>query len=161
MVDGMSDAQGRRARAPGVNTDLVEYLIVVVPDLGSLATVARALAELVATAMIRVLDLVVLVRDTDGALAVLELEAVESMAALAKVEGEVGGLLSDHDIELASFALRPGTAGVVLVSEDRWAEPLSVAARGAGGQIIAGERIPSSRIEAALAHGPADDREGV
>ena len=30
-------------------------------------------------------------------------------------------MLSQHDIELASLALRPGTAGIVLVTEDRWA----------------------------------------
>jgi hypothetical protein len=37
------------------------------------------------------------------------------------------------------------------VAEDRWAEQLSVAAREAGGHIVAGERIPSRRVEAALA----------
>jgi hypothetical protein len=35
--------------------------------------------------------------------------AVESLAALRVVEGEVGSTLSDNDIELAAHALRPGT----------------------------------------------------
>ena len=72
------------------------------------------------------------------------------MTALRDVDGEVGGMLSQHDIELASLALRPGTAGIVLVTEDRWAEPLSVAAQRAGGQILGGERIPASRVESVL-----------
>jgi hypothetical protein len=40
---------------------------------------------------------------------------------------------------------------VVLVIEDRWAEGLSEAIRGAGGEISAGERIPRARVEAAMA----------
>ena len=59
-----------------------------------------------------------------------------------------------HDIELASLALRPATAGIVLVTEDRWAESLSVAARRAGGRILGGERIPASRVETVLTDRP-------
>ena len=43
-----------------------------------------------------------------------------------------------------------GMPGVVLVTEDLWAKSLSTAAQRAGGQIVAGERIPASRVEAAL-----------
>jgi Family of unknown function (DUF6325) len=141
-------------RSDEVTSDLVEYVIVAVPDQDALAAVVPALAK------IRILDLVVLVRDREGAVTVLEFEDVESMAALRRVEGEVGGMLSDHDIALASHALRPGTAGLVLVTEDRWAEPLSAAARHAGGQIIGGERIPPPRVEGALADRSEDEQEG-
>jgi CBS domain-containing protein len=138
-----------------VVSDLVEYLIITAPDVDSLATVAEALAGLVKAGTIQVLDLVVVTRGDDSTIGVLELEAVDSLAALREVEGELGGLLSEHDLELASFAIPPGSAGIVLVTEDRWAEPLSAAARLAGGLIIAGERIPASRVEAALADQPA------
>ena len=37
------------------------------------------------------------------------------------VEGEVGGLLSEDDIALASGALHPGTSALMVVVEDRWA----------------------------------------
>jgi hypothetical protein len=69
-------------------------------------------------------------------------------------------MLSDNDIALASHALRPGTTGIVLVTEDRWAAPLSAAARRVGGRIVAGERIPPSRVEQVLAY-PAEDEEGA
>ena len=82
---------------------------------------------------------------------VLELDAVQSMSSVRNLDIEVGGgMLSEHDLELASFALKPGMPGVVLVTEDLWAKSLSTAARRAGGQIVAGERIPASRVEAAL-----------
>ena len=61
-----------------------------------------------------------------------------------------GALLSRHDIELVSLALQPGDCAIVLVAEDRWAEPLAVAARGLGGEVRAGERIARERVEAAL-----------
>jgi Family of unknown function (DUF6325) len=143
-----------------VSADLVEYLIVEVPNLGALANVVPALVELVASAKIRILDLVALEKDADGTVVVLELDAVDSMTVLQDLDGGVGGMLSQHDIELASLALRPGTSGIVLVTEDRWAEPLAVAARRAGGRILGGERIPASRVESALIDRSDDDGTG-
>ncbi len=138
-------------RPDSVATDLVEYFIVAVPDVESLVGLGPALVKLVKRAAIRILDVVVLVKDPDGAVALLELDAVDSMAALRGLDHDVGGMLSEHDLELASLALRAGTTGVVIVTEDRWAKPLSTAARRAGGQIIAGDRIPASRVESILA----------
>ncbi len=157
----MTDAREPADRTHEVASDLVQYVVVVVPDQDALATVVPALAELVQTGKIRILDLVVLVRDREGAVTVLEFEAVESLAALRHVEGELGGMLSDNDIALASLALRPGTAGIVLVTEDRWAEPLSAAARRAGGLIVAGERIPPSRVELVLSDQLEDEQGGA
>ena len=145
--------------ANGVVTDLVEYFIIIAPDVASLATVADALSALVRAGTIQLLDLVVVAKAADHTVEILELETVDSLAPVREVEGEFGGLLSEHDLELASFAIPAGSVGIVLVTEDRWAEPLSVAARHAGGLIIAGERIPASRIEAALAE-RREDRAG-
>jgi Family of unknown function (DUF6325) len=138
-------------RPDSVATDLVEYFIVAVPDVESLVGLGPALVKLVKRAAIRILDVVVLVKGPDGAVALLELDAVDSMAALRGLDHDVGGMLSEHDLELASLALQAGTTGVVIVTEDRWAKPLSTAARRAGGQIIAGDRIPASRVESILA----------
>jgi hypothetical protein len=134
-----------------VATDLVEYFIIEVPGLDSIAGLTPALAELVEHQAIRILDLVVIVKQADGAASQLELDDLDSMATLRDLDGDIGGVLSDHDIELASLALRTGSTGIILVTEDRWAGPLSAAAQRAGGQIIAGDRIPPSRVETVLA----------
>ncbi|HKA03062.1 MAG TPA: DUF6325 family protein [Acidimicrobiales bacterium] len=157
----MTDARHPRRGDDDVVTDLVEYLIVAVADRDALAGVVPALAELVESATVRILDVVALVRDEDGTLTVLELEEIGGPAALGALGIEAGGMLSEHDLELASFAIHPGGAGIVVVTEDRWAEPLSAAARQAGGQIIAGERIPPARVEAALAERADESREGA
>ncbi len=148
------------SRPHDVVRDLVAYVIVEVPAEDALAAIVPALTDLVDTAKVRILDLVVVVKDAAGAVTVREYETVESIAALRDVEGEVGGLLSEHDVALASSALRPGTVGLVVVTEDRWADSLSAAARRAGGQIVAGERIPPSQVDRAFADRPDDEQGG-
>jgi Family of unknown function (DUF6325) len=134
-----------------IDTDLVQYVMVEVPDIESLSLVTPALAQLVDAGAIRILDMVVISRQPNGSVAVLELDEVPDLDELAGVEGEAGGLLSDQDIALVSLGLHPGAVALVLVTEDRWAGVLSLSARRAGGTIVAGERIPASRVKAALA----------
>lgn len=139
-----------------VSTDLVEYFIVIVPSLAAVAEVAGAVAELVRATAIRILDAVVLERGHDDALVVHDLEDSPFLDAL-RSERERECPLSDRDIALASLALPLGGVGLVVVVEDRWAAPLSTAARRAGGRIVAGERIPMRRVESALRHNLMED----
>jgi hypothetical protein len=137
-------------------TDLVAYLMFVVPDVDAVRSVVPTLVSLVEQATIRIVDMVVLSRDEEGCVATLELEAVEHLAPLCDLDIEVGGMLSGHDIDMLSLALDRGTVAVVLVTEDRWATALGEAVRAAGGQIIAGERIEASRVRAVLSEKPHD-----
>jgi hypothetical protein len=137
----------------GITIDLVGYVILTLPDVDALGTLAPALLELVESDTVRILDVVVVVRGDDGTPRVLESDALEVAADLRKVRPRIAGLLTQKDIVLASVAIPAGAAGVVLVVEDRWARPLSKAAARAGGQIVAGEHIAAERIRAALADG--------
>jgi hypothetical protein len=137
---------------PPVNSDLVEYLIVSIPDVDAAAGVAEAIGRLVDQGAIRVLDLVVIQTAAAGGVKVIEPETIPSMAALVETVGSAGEMLSERDLLLASTALVPGTAAVITVIEDQWAEHLSDAAKRAGGRVIAGERIPRLQVERALAH---------
>jgi hypothetical protein len=142
---------------PPVNSDLVEYLIVSIPDVDAAAGVAEAIGRLVGQGAIRVLDLVVIETAAKGEVTVIEAETIPSMAALVETVESAGEMLSERDLLLASTALVPGTAAVVTVVEDQWAEQLSDAAKRAGGRVIAGERIPRLQVERALAH--AEDQQ--
>jgi Family of unknown function (DUF6325) len=152
----VSDAPEPPGRSPELATDLVEYFVVVLPDRAALGGVVPAVTEMVRSRRIRVLDLVVLARGADGALDVVEVGEAGDLAALQELEGDTG-LLSENDLRLAASAVRQGEVGLVLVAEDRWAEQLSLAARGVGGRIVAGERIPAPRVEAAVADAPDPD----
>ena len=70
-----------RAPSDGVATDLVEYFIIVVPDLDSVAMLTPALGELVQRAAIRILDVVVVAKDLAGSIIALELGTVDALAA--------------------------------------------------------------------------------
>jgi len=141
----------------GIDTSLVECIVVVVPEMASFATVAGALAQLVDESAIRILDLVVATRRRqDHEVILLELDAIEEFPVRNLLGGPVGDLLSENDIALAAAALLPGSVGLLMVVEDRWAGPLSLAAQQGGGRLVAGERIPRARIEAALAEIPAE-----
>ena len=142
-----------------VMSDLVEYLVIQVPDLNSLSSVGPALTALTTDSTIRILDLVAVTTDELGGVHEVGLDAVPGLAGLVRFVHLHHELLSAHDIRLAALALPPRSAGLVLVTEDRWAASLDRAARAVGGRIVAGERISAHRFELALAHAPADVRE--
>jgi hypothetical protein len=131
-------------------TDLVEYFVVGVPDVASLAAVIPATRELARAGVLRLLDCVVVERDADGVVRIPELADAAVPSSLAELSLEGRGLLSEQDLALAGSVLPPGTAGLVVVTEDRWAEPLAAAMRRVGGRILAGERIPSARVADAM-----------
>ena len=135
-----------------VDTDLVEYLIVTVPSVDALKTVTPAIAQLVASGQLRILDLVCLAPAAESGreLLPLELDEVASIAALRYVEGEFGGLLSEGDIQVAAISLPRTGASLLLLVEDLRLAPLATAARACGGRLVGGERTPRSRVQAAL-----------
>lgn len=155
----MSPGHEPSKRPAEVAADLVEYLVIAFPDHAALASVVPALAATVRSEQIRVLDLAVLARAADGTLETLEVGDVDDLAGLGALD--VGlGLLSESDLHMAAAAVRHGEVAIVLVAEDRWAEQLSLAVRGAGGQIAAGERMAAVRVRAALAARVDDDSGG-
>jgi hypothetical protein len=134
---------------PPPDPDLVEYVVITLPDLSSSLAVGQALRSLVESSQIRILDLVGVVTDVHGLYSIAEPELVSALAELRTVDGEVGGLLSEDDIAIACHALPPRSSALILVAEDLWAHELADAARSGGGQIVGGERIPRHRLEQA------------
>ena len=109
----------RSSSTGATDSDLVEYLMVVVPENGSLTSLTPALTGLVASSAIRVLDLVCVARSaTDGKLSILESEDVAGLAELHVVAGDDGGLLSERDIEMASVALPMGFVDIKVCAVD-------------------------------------------
>ncbi len=133
----------------------VEYLVLGFPGNQFTGAIAPALAELSTNGTIRILDLVFIAKDADGNAVAVELEDHDEAEAFAGLEGEIGGLVSQDDIEHAAEGLEPGSSAALLVWEDTWAAPLADALRESGGVLIEGGRIPHDLIEAALAEANA------
>lgn len=146
-----ADRGDRHDVARGFDADLVEYVVIALPDPSAVAGIASALRRLVADERMRILDLVLMSKDGDGRTDVLPPGAVAEMAPLEEVDGEVGGLLGADDVALAGEALPPRSTALVLVIEDTWAESLATAVRSSHGRIVGGERIASDRVNRARA----------
>jgi hypothetical protein len=133
----------------------VEYLLIGFPGNRFKGDIVPALADLVESDTIRILDLVFVKKDADGSISVFEYDALDETSDVAQLDGEAGGLLNDEDIAFAAEALEPDSSAALLVWEDRWAAPLADALHNAGGVLIAGERIPRDIVEAAMETLPA------
>lgn len=129
----------------------IDYLLVEWPGRQPNGEVAPHLVDLVERGLIRILDLVFIVKGEDGAVATVEIADLGGEATeLAVFEGASSGLLGDEDISEAGVALEPGTSAALLVFENTWAGPFVAAVRRSGGQLVASGRIPVQEVLAAL-----------
>ena len=136
----------------------VDYVLVEWPGRQPEGQIAPHLVDLVDRGLIRILDLAFIAKDEDGTIAALEIADVGGeVTELAVFEGASSGLLDREDFEQAGEALEPGTSAALLICENRWAAPVSLALRRSGGQLVASGRIPVQAMIAALdATEPAD-----
>jgi hypothetical protein len=130
----------------------VDYLVVEFPAGASNFTgeMAVELVRLVNSGIIRVIDVLILTKDEDGAIDAMELSDVAELGELQAVEAQLAELLAAEDVEHLAAAMEPGSTAGVLIWENLWAAPFASAARRSGGQLIANGRIPIQAIIAAI-----------
>jgi uncharacterized membrane protein len=130
----------------------VEYIIIGFPENQFKGEIVPALAELVESGTVRILDLIFVTKDEAGDVTSIE---YEDLPGLGDIDGEADGLLSDEDLDMLAEVLEPNSSGLMIVWEDVWANRLATAIRDAGGVILSGERIPHDIVEAAFEGIPA------
>ena len=111
---------------------------------------AEELLTLVDDGTIRIIDLIILVKDDDGTIDAMELDDIDDLGELQTLEAELAELLAEEDVVNLAAAMDPGSTAGVIVYENLWAAPFASAARRAGGQLIANGRIPMQAIIAAI-----------
>lgn len=139
----------------------VDWIVVEFPGARFDGSVMPILLDLEERGIIRVLDLVVVKKDADGALEFFELSDLDAgeIGGLRDDERQLAMLLSEADLVNVAAAVEPGSAAAVLVWENAWAAPFGTAVRKLGGQLVASGRIP---VQALLAAIEADvEEEGV
>jgi hypothetical protein len=136
----------------------VDWIVVEFPGSKFNGEIAPALADLVERDLVRVLDLLVLKKESDGTLEAFELSDLDEaeVGGFRSHEQELAMLLSEEDVTAVAAAVEPGSSAAVLVWENKWAAPFGAAVRHAGGQLVASGRIP---IQAMLAAIEADDEQ--
>jgi hypothetical protein len=141
----------------------VDYLIVEFPA-GSQNFTGEGAAELVRlhdAGIIRLMDILILVKEDDGSVDAMELSDVAELGELARLETQLVKTLASEDVVHLAAAMNPGSVAGVLVYENLWAAPFGSAMRRAGGQLIANGRIPIQALIAAVEADMAAETEGV
>lgn len=132
----------------------VDYLVIEFPagEQNFTGEAAEELAKLAESGIIRVLDVLILVKNEDGSIDAMELDETPAVDAIRALEADIAEILAAEDVELLAAAMEPGSVAGVVVWENRWAAPFAAAARRAGGQLIANGRIPIQAIAASIEH---------
>ena len=130
----------------------IDFVVVEFPANQSNFTgeMVEELLRLVEAGLIRVVDVLILVKDAGGVVDALELSDVDDLGPLAALEAELAELLAEEDVGNLAAAMDPGSTAGVLIWENLWAAPFASAARRSGGQLIADGRIPIQAIIASI-----------
>lgn len=130
----------------------IDYLVVEFPagSTNFTGAMAEELLRLVDAGTIRVVDILILVKDENGVVDAMELSDLDDLGALQVLEAELAELLAEDDVEMLAAAMEPGSVAGVLIWENLWAAPFAAAARHSGGQLIANGRIPIQAIIASI-----------
>jgi Family of unknown function (DUF6325) len=141
----------------------VDYLVVEFPAGASNFTgeMADELLALVDAGTIRVIDILILTKDEDGAVDAMELSDIDELGPLQAIEAQLAELLTADDVAHLAAAMEPGSTAGVLIWENLWAAGFAAAARHSGGQLIANGRIPIQAIIASIEADEAAVTEGV
>jgi hypothetical protein len=133
-------------------TGAIDWLLIEARDKEINGELVPPLLDLVDRRLIRILDALVLVVRGKGdfdALTTADLDP-DQVGDLGALAGASSGLLSAEDAATAAAALEPGSVGLLIVYENLWSLPFAIAARKAGGQLVAQGHIPIPAIVAAL-----------
>jgi len=111
-----------------------------------------ALLELVQQQIVRVIDLVIILKDQDGETQVLEIEelAPDILAVFDPLQFEISGIIQVEDIEVIAAAMENNTTAALLLIENLWAIRFGEAVVRASGRMVMFDRIPFEVVNETL-----------
>jgi uncharacterized membrane protein len=112
--------------------------------------VGEALNRLIEIDVIRLYDILVVRKSSDGSVVGVEVADLGDDVGLTGLAGARSGLLGDDDVATAGAAMDPGTAAMLLLYENAWAVPVVAATRRAGGVAFAVSHVTGQQINDAL-----------
>jgi hypothetical protein len=134
------------------DTGAIDWLLLEAQDKSINGELVPPLLDLVDRGLIRILDVLVLVKRADDdfdSLTTADLDP-EQVGDLGVLAGASSGLFSDDDAASAAAAMTDGSIGMLVLYENLWSLPFAQAARNAGGQLVAQGHVPTQAIVAAL-----------
>ena len=129
----------------------VDFVLLEFPMAGLTGRASEELVRLVEQGVIRLFDLLIVAKNENGEVEVLELTDPGGPAeAFSYFDGAHSGLLGEAEIAEAADAILPGSLAALIVYENIWAAPFVAAVRDSGGELVASTRIPAPDVMAAL-----------
>lgn len=111
-----------------------------------------SLLELVEQQIVRVIDLVIIVKDADGEVTVRELQQLDpdSVAIFDPLDVKVTGMITTQDIAMIGEKLADNSTAGIMLFENLWAIKFKHAVLEANGRVLMQERIPHEVVLEAL-----------
>lgn len=112
-----------------------------------------SLLDLVERQIIRIIDLVVIMKDEDGEVGVRELQQLDphTVGVFNPLQAKVTGMITTQDIEMVGQALDNNCSAAIMLYENLWAITFKEAVLRADARVLMQERIPYEVVEEALA----------
>ena len=132
----------------------IDILAIEFPDNTKLLGEGLAeLIELVAKGTVRIIDLLVVMKDADGNVAARELQELDPalIAVLDPLQPTVTSLVTMTDVENIAAGLEPNTTAGIMLYENLWAIKFKEAMLKADARLLLQERIPHEVVVEALA----------
>ena len=122
----------------------VDYAIIAFPGNRFRGEIGPALADLVDSGTIRLIDVAFVGKNEAGEVVAFELTELDPdvQESLDSLGIEVQGLLNEDDLADAAEGLEPNSSAALLVWENVWARKVTEALRNAGGVLLAFDRLP-------------------
>lgn len=127
----------------------VEFLVAAFEGNRFKGEIVPALNDLIDQGLIRIIDLAVISKDLSGNVTIFEAgELKDDVAqALAKLNCEFAGMLSEEDLRLTAEDLPNNSTAAAMLFENVWATRFAQAIRNADGQLLVNVRIPNDVVE--------------
>ncbi len=143
----------------------LEYVVIGVHDPQLSRALCQELNALRETGLIRVVDLLLVVKATDGAVTARGLSELneEEQAAFGDLADHLSGLLTARDVEQIAGQLPPNSSALVVVLEHAWVTRLTEAIRTSRGVVYGGRLVPSdvlANVSAELSAAPEFTKPG-
>lgn len=127
----------------------IELLVLEFPGNQFTGAITPALAELVEHGTIRIIDILFIQKDADGALSEMELDDLvdDARSAFDPLVDELAGFLTHDDVVTLTAALAPNSSAGIMLFENVWAKSFADAVVDAKGRVLVNERIPRAAID--------------
>ena len=131
----------------------IELLVMGFPGNQFTGGILPEIERLVENDVIRLVDALLIYKDDNGDVEVIELDQVDAgqdVASLSRFLDESNGLISEEDMEGFADALEPGSSAAALAFEHTWFKPLRDELINSGGILLDNIRIPGLVVEEIL-----------